>query len=109
MMNIDESNGIVKESIYNNMTNNRTMKLVDEYGYYQYLVSYDLENNAVLFGFKSDDFNKVYDYSGKEFLASTFAEFAYEISVQSFGINFSIIMRIDVSKFTKIFESNITY
>jgi hypothetical protein len=38
-MNIDESNGIVKEAIFNNMTkSNKYMKVFDEFGFYQYTI-----------------------------------------------------------------------
>ncbi len=39
MMSIDECNGIVKETIYNNMTNNnKSLKNIDEFGFYQYTI-----------------------------------------------------------------------
>jgi hypothetical protein len=39
MMNIDESNGIVKEAIFQNMTNiKQSMKQFDEFGFFQYTI-----------------------------------------------------------------------
>ena len=43
-MNIDESNLIVKETIYNNMTkSNKYIKNFDEFGYYHYTIFPDTE------------------------------------------------------------------
>ncbi len=38
-MNIDESNGIVKEAIFNNMTkSNKCLKVFEEFGFFQYTI-----------------------------------------------------------------------
>lgn len=38
-MSIDECNGIVKETIYNNMTkSNKYYKNIDEFGFFQYTI-----------------------------------------------------------------------
>jgi hypothetical protein len=38
-MNIEESNLIVKDVIYSNLTNkNKTLKDIDEFGYFQYYI-----------------------------------------------------------------------
>ena len=105
-MNIDESNAIVRETILNNMTNNRCLKILDEFGYYQYLIYFDMEKSQVLFGFKSEDFGRIFEYSGKDCLASDFAGFDYELNVEFLGTKLSLLMRIDVAKYSRCFESN---
>ncbi len=60
----------------------------------------------VCMGFKSEDFNKIFEYSGKECLSSDFANFPYELNYNTLGTNFSVLLKIDISKYKKIHESN---
>ena len=107
-MNIEESNGIIREAIYNNMTNNRCLKNLDEFGYFKYLIYFDFEKSHVLFGFKSEDFQRIFEYSGKDCLSSDFAGFEYELNVNMLENIWSIVLHIDVSKYSRCFESNFT-
>jgi hypothetical protein len=47
MMNIDESNQIIKDAIYTNMTSNiKTIKIFDEFGYFKYAIFTDTNDSS---------------------------------------------------------------
>lgn len=109
MMNIEESNLIVKDVIYQNMVSKiGVIKNIDEFGYYKYAIYSDFNQaniGVIYFGFSSDDFSKIFDYSGKEFIANDIKDFKYDLNVSAMNLNFSIVFKIDTSKYSKIFES----
>ncbi len=71
-MNIDESNEIIRNTIYQNMTTNRKdTKTFDEFGYFKYAICLN-EDKDINFCFKCDDFDRIYDYSGKEYIENEF-------------------------------------
>ena len=82
MMNIDEGNLIVKNVIYENMMNSiKIIKIFDEFGFYKYGIFTDSEKQSsyllltlgiVIFGFKCDEFLKIFEYSGKELIETEF-------------------------------------
>jgi hypothetical protein len=76
MMNIDENNQIVQETIYKNITKSiKTIKVFEEFGYFKYGIFTEISDTSfnICFGFSSDDFGKVFEYSGKELFATEFA------------------------------------
>ena len=86
MMNIEENNQIIYDALYKNITKNtKAIKIFHEFGYFNYAIFSEVTDisskifdniimilDTVCFGFKSDDFAKIYEYSGKECLASDF-------------------------------------
>jgi hypothetical protein len=47
MMNIDDSNPVIKNFIYKNLTSSiKSQKFIDEFGYYKYAIYSELSENA---------------------------------------------------------------
>ena len=68
MLSIDESNEIVRKTIYDNMTTStKVTKTFEEFGHFKYAI-YLNEDKNIKFCFNCDDFEKIYEYSGKEFI-----------------------------------------
>ena len=55
-------------------------------------------------GFSATDFDKIYEFSGKEFLENEFKEFKCEPKKKLNNMVFDIGITIDLSKYAKAFE-----
>lgn len=55
-------------------------------------------------GFSATDFEKIYEYSGKDFLSKEFKDFVSTPKCNLAGQTFDIGIKIDLSKFQKLFE-----
>jgi len=71
-LDIDKENPIVKNIMFKNISSHiKTVKDIEEYGSYKYFM-YANEDKAT-FSFTCLDFDKVYDFSAKEWIEEEFA------------------------------------
>ncbi len=69
---IGEDNLIVKDVIFQNISSKvKRFKFIDEFGTYKYCMEAD--ENRVIFGFHCLDFDTIYNFSGKEWIAQEFS------------------------------------
>ena len=55
-------------------------------------------------GFSAKDFDKIYDYAGKEFLEKEYKEFECTPKCTLSGLTFDLAIKVDLSKFQKAFD-----
>ena len=55
-------------------------------------------------GFSAKDFDKIYDYAGKEFLEAEYKEFECTPKCTLGGLTFDLGIKVNLEKFKKAFE-----
>ena len=99
-MEIGESNDIIKNTIKNNIINNICLlKSTDEFGSYKYFINIG-EDSRIIFSFYSLDFDKLFNYSGKDWISKEFSQFEYKLNMEVANFTYSISFFIDVSKYS---------
>ena len=54
--------------------------------------------------FSAKDFNKIYEYAGKEFLEAEYKEFECKPNCKLSGQSFDLAIKVDLEKFKKAYE-----
>lgn len=65
-------NHIVKNAVYENVITSSIVKNIKEFGAFDYFIYAD--KKKVTFAFSCKDFDKIYDFSGKEWIEKEFSE-----------------------------------
>jgi len=78
-------------------------------------------NENIFFAFKAEDFDNVYKFSGQEMLETDYKgrnilyyiyyllDYKYDLNVNQFGIEYNIMMKINVMKYETLFQSKFIY
>ena len=74
MMEIQDKNEIIAQITYNSIKKKEAnQKTLTEFGYFTYFITF--KDNCFCMGFNSEDFNKIYEYSGKTYIENEFKEY----------------------------------
>lgn len=100
-MDINESNEIIRNTIKNNiLTDIFLLKSIDEFGCFKYFIH--LDEKHIIFSFSTSDFEKIYNFSGKDYINKEFSEFSHMINVKHIDIMYSLSIFIDFSKYKSL-------
>ena len=113
MMFIPDKNETIYQVIYTSIVGQTSMKALKEFGFFSYFI-FPAENGeckfffiifllALTMGFSALDFDKIYEFSGKEFLETEFKEFKCTPKQQLGGQVFDLCITVDLTKFKKVF------
>lgn len=113
-LSLDEPNNIIYKVIKNNCTSAfQIMKSIDEFGYYKYFInSRANERNEIEyidFSFYYTDFQKIFNFSGKEWIETAlkgneiYIEFPYRLDEKVLDFSYSIVFSIDIRKYIPCF------
>jgi hypothetical protein len=82
------------------------MKVLKEFGFYNYYILPGEGNNALILtmGFSAKDFDKIYDYVGKEFLEAEYKEFECIPKCTLSGLTFDLAIKVNLEKYQKAYE-----
>ena len=61
------------------------------------------------YGFASDDFDSIYEYSGKEMINTLYKDYECLTGLKDKLVPYSVVFKISFEKYGKIFESKIKY
>jgi len=104
MMSIPDKNETIYQVIYTSIVSARNMKILKEFGFFNYFIIPGEDNNSLTMGFSALDFDKIYEYAGKEFLEEEYKEFECTTNCKLSGLTFDLGIKINLEKYAKAFE-----
>jgi len=103
-MSIPDKNETIYQVIYTSLTGNSSIKVLKEFGFFNYFI-FPGENNASLtMGFSALDFDKIYENGGKEYLEKEYKEFKCTPNCDLGGQKFDLGITVELDKYKKAYE-----
>ena len=93
MMEIQDKNEIIAQITFNSIKKMEgNLKTLTEFGYFTYFITFDQDSNFCM-GFKSEDFNKIYEYSGKTYIENEFKDYIIALNEDLGGEKWPIVLK----------------
>ena len=93
MMEIQDKNEIIAQITFNSIKKMEgNIKTLTEFGYFTYFITVDQDSNFCM-GFKSEDFNKIYEYSGKTYIENEFKDYIIAPNEDLGGKKWPIVLK----------------
>ena len=93
MMEIQDKNEIIAQVTFNTIKKmDGNLKTLTEFGYFTYFITVDQDSNFCM-GFKSEDFNKIYEYSGKTYIENEFKDYIIALNEDLGGEKWPIVLK----------------
>ena len=93
MMEIQDKNEIIAQITFNSIKKMEgNIKTLTEFGYFTYFITVDQDSNFCM-GFKSEDFNKIYEYSGKTYIENEFKDYIIALNEDLGGEKWPIVLK----------------
>ena len=93
MMEIQDKNEIIAQITFNSIKKMEgNIKTLTEFGYFTYYITFDQDSNFCM-GFKSEDFNKIYEYSGKTYIENEFKDYIIAPNEDLGGKKWPIVLK----------------
>ena len=93
MMEIQDKNEIIAQITFNSIKKMEgNLKTLNEFGYFTYYITFDQDNNFCM-GFQSEDFNKIYEYSGKTYIENEFKDYIIALNEDLGGEKWPIVLK----------------
>ena len=93
MMEIQDKNEIIAQITFNSIKKMEgNLKTLTEFGYFTYYITFDQDNNFCM-GFQSEDFNKIYEYSGKTYIENEFKDYIIAPNEDLGGKKWPIVLK----------------
>ena len=93
MMEIQDKNEIIAQITFNSIKKMEgNIKTLTEFGYFTYYITFDQDNNFCM-GFQSEDFNKIYEYSGKTYIENEFKDYIIAPNEDLGGKKWPIVLK----------------
>ena len=93
MMEIQDKNEIIAQITFNSIKKREAnVKTLTEFGYFTYYITFDQDNNFCM-GFQSEDFNKIYEYSGKTYIENEFKDYIIAPNEDLGGKKWPIVLK----------------
>ena len=93
MMEIQDKNEIIAQITFNTIKKMKgNLKILTEFGYFTYYITFDQDNNFCM-GFQSEDFNKIYEYSGKTYIENEFKDYIIAPNEDLGGKKWPIVLK----------------
>lgn len=104
MLFVPDNNETIANVIYTALTRKeKNIKLLKEFGYYSYGIIPEHKNSVLVLCFSSQDFNTIYDFSGKEMIEEEYKEFEAVKGYKDSGCEYDIGFLINYEKFNAAF------
>ena len=92
MMEIQDKNEIIAQITYNSIKKmEANQKTLTEFGYFTYFITF--KDNCFCMGFESEDFNKIYEYSGKTYIENEFKDYIIALNEDLGGEKWPIVLK----------------
>ena len=92
-MEIQDKNEIIAQITFNTIKKMKgNLKILTEFGYFTYYITFDQDNNFCM-GFQSEDFNKIYEYSGKTYIENEFKDYIIALNEDLGGEKWPIVLK----------------
>ena len=92
-MEIQDKNEIIAQITFNSIKKMEgNLKTLTEFGYFTYYITFDQDSNFCM-GFKSEDFNKIYEYSGKTYIENEFKDYIIALNEDLGGEKWPIVLK----------------
>ena len=92
-MEIQDKNEIIAQITFNTIKKMKgNLKILTEFGYFTYYITFDQDNNFCM-GFQSEDFNKIYEYSGKTYIENEFKDYIIAPNEDLGGKKWPIVLK----------------
>ena len=93
MMEIQDKNEIIAQITFNSIKKMEgNIKTLTEFGYFTYYITFDQDSNFCM-GFESEDFNKIYEYSGKTYIENEFKDYIIAPNEDLGGKKWPIVLK----------------
>ena len=100
-MEIQDKNEIIAQITYNSIKKMEgNLKTLSEFGYFTYFITFD--DNCFCMGFESEDFNKIYDYSGKTYIENEFKDYKVSTNEELGGRKWPIVLKAPLNDYEKL-------
>ena len=103
MMAIPDKNETIYQVIYTSLTQDTNMKILKEFGFFNYFIVPG-ENHSITMGFSAKDFDKIYEYAGKEYLEKEYKDFEVTPNCKLNELSFDLAIKINMDKYQKCFD-----
>ena len=101
MMEIQDKNEIIAQITYNSIKKKEAnQKTLTEFGYFTYFITF--KDNCFCMGFNSEDFNKIYEYSGKTYIENEFKEYKVATNEELEGKKWPIVLKAPLNDYEKM-------
>ena len=101
MMEIQDKNEIIAQITYNSIKKKEAnQKTLTEFGYFTYFITF--KDNCFCMGFNSEDFNKIYEYSGKTYIENEFKEYKVATNEELEGKKWPIVLKAPLNDYEKL-------
>ena len=104
MMAIPDKNETIYQVIYTSITEERKVKALKEFGFFNYFILPSSTEEAMTMGFSALDFPIILENGGKEFLENEFKEYECTPNCELNGKKFDLGIKVNLEKFKKAFE-----
>ena len=92
-MEIQDKNEIIAQITFKKIKKMKgNLKILTEFGYFTYYITVDQDSNFCM-GFKSEDFNKIYEYSGKTYIENEFKDYIIALNEDLGGEKWPIVLK----------------
>ena len=93
MMEIQDKNEIIAQITFKTIKKmDGNLKTLTEFGYFTYFITVDQDSNFCM-GFESEDFNKIYEYSGKTYIENEFKDYIIAPNEDLGGKKWPIVLK----------------
>ena len=100
-MEIQDKNEIIAQITYNSIKKKEAnQKTLTEFGYFTYFITF--KDNCFCMGFNSEDFNKIYEYSGKTYIENEFKEYKVATNEELEGKKWPIVLKAPLNDYEKL-------
>ena len=98
-MEIQDKNEIIAQITYNSIKKMEgNLKTLTEFGYFTYFITFDQDSNFCM-GFESEDFNKIYEYSGKNYIETEFKDYIIAPNEDLGGKKWPIVLKASLADY----------
>ena len=104
MMAIPDKNETIYQVIYTSITEERKVKALKEFGFFNYFIFPSATEEAMTMGFSALDFPVVLENGGKEFLENEFKEYEFTPNCELNNQKFDLGIKVNLEKYKKAFE-----
>ena len=99
MMEIQDKNEIIAQITFNSIKKMEgNLKTLTEFGYFTYFITFDQDSNFCM-GFESEDFNKIYEYSGKTYIENEFKDYIIAPNEDLGGKKWPIVLKAPLKEY----------
>ena len=98
-MEIQDKNEIIAQITFNSIKKMEgNLKTLTEFGYFTYFITFDQDSNFCM-GFESEDFNKIYEYSGKTYIENEFKDYIIAPNEDLGGKKWPIVLKAPLKEY----------